>query len=348
MDKKIKVLIVDDSALIRQMFESILSEDPQIQVVGTAVDPLDAREKIKALNPDVITLDIEMPKMDGLTFLEKIMTLRPMPVVMASTLTQKGAEPTLRALELGAVDYVGKPVDDQTKMKDSHLKAELITKVKNAAIAKVRPLRKTSADKNKVVAIPAGTQFTRDFIAIGASTGGVEALREVLIRLPSNSPPVVVVQHMPPKFTASFASRLDTICQMRVHEAKDGQEIMAGNIYIAEGGKHLRVKKQGSKRICSVREGEQVSGHCPSVDVMFTSVAEQVGGQVVGAILTGMGKDGAAGMLKMKQAGALTIGQNKDSCVVYGMPREAKALGAVDIEKPLEDIAAQIIQWCVE
>jgi two-component system chemotaxis response regulator CheB len=348
MAQKIKVLIVDDSALIRQLFTSILSEDPQIEVVGAAIDPYDAREKIKALNPDVITLDIEMPKMDGITFLEKVMTLRPMAVVMVSTLTQKGADSTIRALEIGAIDYVSKPVEHQNSDTIGALKEELLTKVKHAYNAKVKPYNKDSANNVETVRIPAGKAIKRNFIAIGASTGGVEALKEVLCRMPENSPPIVVVQHMPPKFTASFAARLNNICHMQVHEAKDGQEITSGNVYIAEGGKHLRVKKNGGKYICTVNEGELVSGHCPSVDVMFTSVAENVGGNVVGVILTGMGKDGASGMLKMRNAGAINIGQNKDTCVVYGMPKEAFANGAVNVEKPLLEISGEIIKCCLE
>lgn len=350
MSKKIKVLIVDDSAFIRQIFESILSEDPEIDVVGTAIDPYDAREKIKILNPDVITLDIEMPKMDGIAFLEKIMALRPMPVVMVSTLTQKGADSTIRALELGAVDYVSKPTDNQTIDNLKALKDELIAKVKNAASAQVRNTghRKVVPDKNDVVQFPLGKAIKRKFIAIGASTGGVEALKEVLCRMPANSPPILIVQHMPPKFTKSFADRLNNICQMRVHEASDGQEIIPGNVYIAEGSKHMRIEKHGMKYICRVKAGENVSGHCPSVDVLFSSVAECLGANVVGVILTGMGKDGAQGMLKMKQAGSLNIGQNQDTCIVYGMPKEAYASGAVDIEVPLIEVAREIIRKCVE
>jgi two-component system chemotaxis response regulator CheB len=348
MSKTIKVLIVDDSSVIRQMFSAILSEDPDIEVVGVAVDPYDAREKIKLLNPDVITLDIEMPKMDGLTFLEKIMTLRPMPVVMVSTLTQKGADSTIRALEIGAVDYVAKPLENDAENNFSLLRAELLTKVKSAGLAKVRAYNKSSIDNATIINIPTEKIIRRNLIAIGASTGGVEALREVLCRMPINSPPIVVVQHMPPKFTASFANRLNNICLVTVQEASDGQEIMPGNVYIAEGGKHLRVNKHGKKYICSVKEGESVSGHCPSVDVMFASISENVGGDVVGVILTGMGKDGAAGMLKMKNAGAVNIGQNQETCVVYGMPKEAKANGAVDIEVPLIEISEAIIKLCLE
>lgn len=350
MSRKIKVLIVDDSAFIRQIFESILSEDPEIEVVGTAIDPYDAREKIKALNPDVITLDIEMPKMDGITFLEKIMSLRPMPVVMVSTLTQKGADSTIRALEIGAVDYVSKSTDDQTVDNLKALKDELIAKVKNAAGAQVRNTghRKAVPDKNDVVQFPLDKAIKRKFIVIGASTGGVEALKEVLCRMPANSPPILIVQHMPPKFTKSFASRLNNICQMRVQEASDGQEIIPGNVYIAEGSKHMRIEKHGMKYICRVKAGENVSGHCPSVDVLFSSVAECLGGNVVGVILTGMGKDGAQGMLKMKQAGSVNIGQNQDTCIVYGMPKEAYASGAVDIEVPLTEVAREIIRKCVE
>lgn len=350
MSKKIKVIVVDDSAFIRQIFSSVISEDPDIEVIATAVDPYDAREKIKALNPDVITLDIEMPKMDGITFLEKIMSLRPMPVVMVSTLTQKGADATIRALELGAIDYVSKPTEVQNKENIAALKQDLIAKIKVASKAKVRAIssKKDSSEDIKQIELPAGKILKRKLIAIGASTGGVEALREVLIHMPANSPPVVIVQHMPPKFTKSFAERLDGICAMRVHEAVDGQEILSGNIYIAPGDMHLRVERHGTRILCRVKQGEHVSGHCPSVDVLFGSVADCMGDATIGVILTGMGRDGAAGMLAMKKAGSINIGQNQDTCVVYGMPKEAFENGSIDIQMPLVGIAKEIIRRCFE
>jgi two-component system chemotaxis response regulator CheB len=339
----IKVLIVDDSLLIRQIFEDILSSDSDIEVVGTANDPFEAREKIKALNPDIITLDIEMPKMDGITFLEKIMTLRPMPVLMVSTLTHKGAEATLRALELGAVDYIGKPTGENQQDIYS-IKHELIEKVKMVAKARVRALPKQK--KNEVLHLPAGKIKTKSLVAIGSSTGGVEALREVLTMLPKNMPPIVIVQHMPPKFTKSFAERMDGLCELTVHEATNNQPILAGNVYIAPGGKHMKVEKEANGYVCKVKEGENVSGHCPSVDVLFDSVSKMVGDKAVGCILTGMGKDGASGMLKMKNTGCFNIGQDEKTCVVYGMPKEAFLNGSVDIELPLGQIAQEIIKQC--
>lgn len=344
----IKVIIVDDSKLIREMLEQILCSDPEIHVVATAVDVQDAREKIKQFNPDVITLDIEMPGMDGISFLEKIMSLRPMPVVMISTLTQKGADSTIRALELGAVDYVSKPTTGSDGEKLKGLKEEIITKVKNAAKARVRTLKrkKSGDDKSDVINVPDGKASKVRMVAIGSSTGGVEALKEVLTKLPMNMPPVVIVQHMPPKFTKSFAERMNGICQVRVHEATDGEKIMPGHVYVAPGAYHLRVIKQGAGYICQVGQGENVSGHCPSVDVMFDSVARNVTGDVVGVILTGMGRDGAEGMYNMKKAGAFNIGQDEQSCVVYGMPKEAFLKGAVHIQKPLDLIAAEIVKKC--
>lgn len=344
MDKKIRVLIVDDSLLIRQVLVEMLSSDPDVEVIGTAKDPYDAREKIKALNPDVLTLDIEMPKMDGIAFLEKIMTLRPMPVVMVSTLTQKGAAATFRALELGAVDYVSKPVEDLNKNTMRAMTEELLTKVKIASQAKVRARAKESV--SSVLKVSPAAKFTRDMIAIGASTGGVEALREVLVRFPAHMPPIVVVQHMPARFTGSFAQRLDSMCQLHVCEAKDGQKIEAGTIYIAPGDFQMTVEKNGAGHLLSVKKGEKISGHCPSVDVMFSSVAKTLGSKALGVMLTGMGKDGARGMLEMKKSGAFNIGQNEQTCVVYGMPKEAFMAGAIDQQLPLEAIAEQVVERC--
>ncbi len=346
--KKIKVLIVDDSSFIRQMFETLLASDPEIEVLDSAKDPYDAREKIKTLNPDVITLDIEMPKMDGISFLEKIMTLRPMPVVMVSSLTQKGADITLKALEMGAVDYIGKPVENQNNETISTLREELITKVKAAAKAKVDnliPNRKKTSEHEELT-IPKGKILKRKLIAIGSSTGGVEALKEVLTLIPEASPPILIVQHMPERFTKSFAQRLNGICKIKVHEAEDGQSILPGNAYISPGGRHLRIKKQASGYVCGVQIGEKVSGHCPSVDVLFDSVADVCGNSTIGVILTGMGSDGAKSMLRMRKSGAINIGQNEATCVVYGMPKEAKLNGAVEIEAPLNGIAKEIIKQC--
>lgn len=342
----IKVLIVDDSKLIRSVFEEILSADPEIKVVGTAIDAYDAREKIKSLNPDVITLDVEMPKMDGITFLEKIMTLRPMPVVMVSTLTQKGADVTIRALEIGAVDYVAKPTENNSKDNLQILKNELIAKVKMAAKANVRSFQKSS-NENKVLEVPKGKVFSKKLIAIGSSTGGVEALREVLTKLPSNMPPIVIVQHMPEKFTKSFADRMDSLCQLKVQEVTVEQPILAGNVYIAHGGYHFKVKQKGANMCCDLGGYEKVSGHCPSVDVLFESVAKIIGDKTLGVMLTGMGKDGAAGMLKIRQAGGFNLGQDQASCVVYGMPKEAKECGAVNYEVSLNKMSEEIIKQCI-
>jgi len=346
MAQKIKVLIVDDSAVIREVFTELLSSDPSIIVIGTATDPYDAREKIKKLLPDVITLDIEMPHMDGISFLEKIMMLRPMPVIMASTLTQKGAEATIRALELGAVDYISKPVHEQSPETLAKLKSELIVKVKIAASAKIQS-RTVTAPTNILPFTP-NLKSSQKIIAIGSSTGGVEALRELLVRIPANCPPIIITQHMPEHFTESFAKRLNTLCQPTVQEITNNQQIFPGNIYIAPGGLQFELVRSSSKLICKLYHGETVSGHCPSVDVMFGSVASIMKDKAIGVILTGMGKDGANGLLQMRQAGAYTIGQNEETCIVYGMPKVAKQLGAVIIEKPLSQIAEEILKQCTK
>ncbi|MFN9323318.1 MAG: chemotaxis response regulator protein-glutamate methylesterase [Holosporales bacterium] len=341
--KKIRVLIVDDSALIREIFKEILSADESIDVVGTAVDPIDAREKIKQLNPDVLTLDIEMPKMDGISFLEKIMSLRPMPVVMASSLTQKGAEMTIRALELGAFDTIAKPAHNQTRETLAVLGEELISKVKAAAIANVRRQKIDSGQYHPLSFNPS-SNAQNSLIAIGASTGGVEALRDVLINLPKNTPPVVIVQHMPAQFTPSFAARLESLCTINVKEAANHDRLSPGHAYLAPGGRHLQIKKIGQDFVCKIDDGEKVSGHKPSVDVLFNSVASAAGAKAVGVIMTGMGRDGADGLLEMRNNGAYTIGQNAASCVVYGMPQAAAKLHAVTLEVPLSNIAKTILQ----
>lgn len=335
----IRVLIVDDSQAIRGLFAELLSSDAEIEVVATASDPFDAREKIKQLNPDVITLDVEMPKMDGISFLEKIMRLRPMPVVMVSSLTQKGAYTTLKALEMGAVDYVPK-IDSRT-FDVGKMKEMLIAKVKAAARAKVAKRGESRTPDPSAYTDP----FKEDaLIAIGSSTGGVEALREIVTHFPSHAPPVLITQHMPETFTGVFARRLDTLCAMHVQEARNAQAIERGNIYIAPGNRHLKVGKGTHGFICKLDDGPEVSGHRPSVDVMFESVAQHIGDSAIGAILTGMGRDGAAGMLKMKRAGAATIGQDEASCVVYGMPKAAFMSGAVDKQLPLTMIAGEILR----
>lgn len=349
--KKTRVLVVDDSVLIRQLFTELLNSDPGIEVIDTAFDPIDAREKIKKLNPDVITLDVEMPHMDGISFLEKIMSLRPMPVVMVSTLTQKGADTTLRALELGAVDYVSKPTEKQTRNTLSELKEELIAKVKTAANSKVRQRKikianENAVDRSRIVRFVPTKECQGKIIAIGSSTGGVEALREIITMLPANSPPVVITQHMPPTFTKSFANRLNSCSEVTVHEAEHNQIIRSGNVYIAPGGRHMEIKQSGVNLVCHLSDGPNVSGHKPSVDVLFQSVASVMQSKAVGVILTGMGKDGSAGMLAMKKAGAFNIGQNEETCIVYGMPKAAFSLGAVDVETSLGKIAEEMLNRC--
>ncbi|WP_343699387.1 chemotaxis response regulator protein-glutamate methylesterase [Caulobacter sp.] len=335
---KIRVLVVDDSATMRSLITAALNRDPEIEVVGGAGDPFEARGMIKALNPDVVTLDIEMPNMNGIEFLEKIMRLRPMPVVMVSTLTQAGAEMTLRALELGAVDCVGKPAD-ATGTQEAL--ADIVTKVKIAARASVR----TSADTAAVAAPPRRKDFmpSGDIVAIGSSTGGVEALLSILTLFPETCPPTVITQHMPATFTASFAARLDRASGAKVQEATDGALLEPGKVYVAPGGAtHLEVVRSAGLR-CRLVQGDPVSGHRPSVDVLFNSVAQAVGDKAVGAILTGMGRDGAQGLLAMRKAGAKTLGQDEASCVVYGMPRAAFELGAVEKQVSLSHMGQSIL-----
>jgi two-component system chemotaxis response regulator CheB len=342
--KRTSVLIVDDSAFVRQVLTEMLSSDPSIVVVGAAPNPFVARDMIKTLNPDVLTLDIEMPRMDGLSFLEKIMSLRPMPVVMISSLTQKGAETALRALEMGAVDYVAKPA---VGLADgfADLRDEIVAKVKVAAMARVRS---APVEKPKSAPVSVGTSFnsSEKIIAVGASTGGVEALQEFLTSFPADAPAILVTQHMPAMFTASFAQRLDNCCFVSVSQAKDGERVLPGHVYIAPGGFHLELARNGANYMCRVHEQPLVSGHRPSVDVLFRSVASAARANAVGVILTGMGKDGALGLLEMRRAGASTVGQNEASCVVYGMPKAAHECGATEIELPLSKIPAHVLHHC--
>lgn len=338
MKRRIRTVIVDDSASMRATLKRILSSDAEIEVVGVAPEPFAAREMIRTLDPDVITLDVEMPGMDGLSFLERIMRLRPMPVVMCSTLTARGAEVTIEALRLGAVDYVTKPGGNpQDIERDALLLCE---KVKAAARATVRPAR----DPAKAPAATAGVD--RDVvIAIGSSTGGVEALFSLLKALPADTPPVLIVQHMPASFTRSFAQRLDSECVVHVVEAVDGTPIRRGTVYIAPGGQtHMELRGGLHGRI-RLRAGDPVSGHRPSVDHLFRSVSG-IGQAAVGVILTGMGADGAEGLLAMRQAGARTFGQSRESCVVYGMPRAAMQIGAVMKEVSLSAMPEAILKAC--
>ena len=330
---RVRVLVVDDSPTMRALIRVVLENDPQIEVVGEAGDPLEARQAIKALDPDVLTLDVEMPNMNGIEFLEKLMRLRPTPVIMVSTLTHEGADAALAALELGAVDCVGKPTAGAA---DGF--SELAEKVKAAAGAKIQ-----SRVERPWAGPLAGFSGGGRLVAIGSSTGGVEALIAVLSRFPANCPPTVITQHMPPRFTASFAQRLDRLCAPEVLEAFDGAPIKPGRIYLAPGGeRHLEV---GSGLRCVLKPADPVNGHRPSVDVLFHSVAAVSGRRSVGVILTGMGSDGARGLLALRQAGARTLGQDEASCVVYGMPRAAFALGAVERQAPIEKIAAAILEF---
>ena len=337
----VRVLVVDDSALMRQLLTELLSSDARIEVVGVASDPYVAREQIKALNPDVITLDIEMPRMDGLTFLEKLMALRPMPVVVVSTLTQKGTDAAVRALELGAIGCVGKPrIDLRAGM--SGLRDELVTTVLTAAAS--RPAARVgNQGPRKPLMFDPNLSTAGWIVAVGASTGGVEALQELLSPMPVNAPAILVTQHMPPGFTTSFARRLNERCAMPVFEATNGQRVMPGHIYLANGAHHLELVRSGAHYTCRLHDGPLVSGHRPSVDVLFSSVAVAAGRNAIGVILTGMGQDGAAGLLEMRRAGARTRGQDEASCVIYGMPKAARVLGAVEAERPLSKMADEIL-----
>ena len=344
MPDPIRVLIVDDSALMRQLLTQILSSDRQINVVGVAADPFVARDKIKALHPDVLTLDIEMPRMDGITFLEKLMRAHPMPVVMISSLTEKGADTTLRALSLGAVDYVSKPkldVSDGTVEQAD----EIIDKVKAAARVKIRGGRSAApAPAAEVPLRPMQFSATHKVVAIGASTGGTEALKEVLTPLPADFPGIVMVQHMPEAFTGPFAKRLDGMCRIHVQEARDGDRILPGCALLAPGGHQMAVVRRGAEYAVRVYRGERVNRHLPSVDVLFNSCALQLGRNALGVLLTGMGNDGAQGMLRMKEAESYTIAQDEATSVVFGMPKEAIRLGAVDEVLPLDRIAAGLME----
>jgi len=342
--RPVRVLIIDDSALMRQMLTEILSSEPEIKVIGSAPDPFVAREKIKQLNPDVVTLDVEMPRMDGLEFLRRIMTLRPMPVVMVSSLTQDGADATLRALELGAVDFVAKPtLDLQAGLQQ--LKAEVIAKIKMAARANVSS-RRMSTSSNVAAKPGLGYSSTEKIVAIGSSTGGVEALYSVLTALPADSPAIMVTQHMPKQFTAGFARRLNGLCAIEVAEAQHGARVLPGHAYVAPGDRHLELARSGANYVCVVEGTQPVRGHCPSVDVLLNSVASSAGRNAVGVILTGMGRDGADGLLAMRKAGAHTVGQDEATSIVYGMPRAAFECGAVETQLPLGQISGEIINLC--
>ncbi|WP_137919089.1 chemotaxis response regulator protein-glutamate methylesterase [Hydrogenophaga sp. 2FB] len=348
---KIKVVVVDDSALVRSLLTEIINRQRDMICVGAASDPLVAREMIRELNPDVITLDVEMPRMDGLEFLSRLMRLRPMPVVMVSTLTEQGAETTLRALEMGAVDFVAKPrIGISSGL--SELAGDIVEKIRTAAAAHVKRMASPPAS---AATPPAGSAHheppraalprvaTEKIICIGSSTGGTEAIREVLMPMPADAPAIVITQHMPPGFTTSFANRLDTLCRIRVAEARDGQRILPGHAYIAPGGRHLRIDRSGSNYVAVVEDTEPVNRHRPSVEVLFKSAARVLGPNALGIMLTGMGADGAAAMREMKDAGSYNYVQDEASCVVFGMPRMAIQHGAAHEVLPLNQIANAVL-----
>ena len=351
--KKIRVVVVDDSALVRGLLTEIINREHDMECVGAANDPLIAREMIRDLNPDVITLDVEMPRMDGIDFLARLMRLRPMPVVMISTLTERGAEVTMRALELGAVDFVAKP---RIGLADGigELANQIVEKIRIAATAHIRralPLGRSaggnSADFRSATfrqePMAMGRVSTEKLICIGASTGGTEAIKEILTRMPADSPGVVITQHMPPGFTTSFAARLNTLCQITVQEAVNGGRVLPGHAYIAPGGTQFRVAKSGANYVCVVEDGEPVNRHKPSVEVLFSSAARVVGRNAFGIMLTGMGGDGAKAMKEMKDAGSYNYVQDEASCIVFGMPKEAILHGAADEVLPLLEIAGALL-----
>jgi two-component system, chemotaxis family, protein-glutamate methylesterase/glutaminase len=348
MAAKTRVVVVDDSALVRGLLAEIIDRQPDMVCIGTAADPLVAREMIREKNPDVITLDIEMPRMDGIDFLSRLMRLRPMPVVMVSTLTERGADVTLKALELGAVDFVAKPkvgVADGLRQ----LGNDITEKIRTAARARVSrlapvPAAGTAAPKPVTMA-SLGRLSTEKIIFLGASTGGTEATREVLQQLPADCPAVMITQHMPPGFTKSYAARLNGLCRIRVAEAVDGERVLPGHAYIAPGGHHLSVERSGANYIARVQAGEPVNRHMPSVEVLFDSAARVVGRNALGVMLTGMGADGARAMKTMRDAGSYNLVQNEATCVVFGMPREAIAHGAANDVLPLQQIAPKLVEW---
>ncbi|MFK5913912.1 MAG: chemotaxis response regulator protein-glutamate methylesterase [Woeseiaceae bacterium] len=366
---KIKVLIVDDSALVRQVMTKILDSHKDIEVIATAQDPIDARAKIKKFEPDVITLDVEMPKMDGITFLSNLMRLRPIPVIMVSTLTQKGADVTFEALELGAIDFVSKPSIGVSEGLADYAE-EICTKVINASQVNVSKISDLNARKITGRNAPAPIQVdaklsadavlekrgaprtklktTDKIIALGASTGGTEAIKEVLMMMPANSPGIVISQHIPAAFSKPFAERMDKNSAMTVYEAVDGQQVLPGHVYIAPGDHHLIIERSGARYICRLNDGPPVNRHKPSVDVMFRSVAQNVGPNAIGVILTGMGADGAEGLKEMLENGATTLVQDERSSVVWGMPGAAYKLGATDHQYPLANIAKELLKRAYE
>ena len=350
VNRKIKVLVIDDSALIRSVMKELVDREKDMECVGAAPDPLVAREMIKELNPDVLTLDVEMPKMDGIDFLERLMRLRPMPVLMVSTLTERGSDITFRALALGAVDFVSKPKMDIARGMEEYA-IEITDKIRAAAQSHVRKTPTAAVIQEKFSAdailpsVAGRFSTTEKLLIIGASTGGTEAIKEVLIRLPADMPGILVTQHMPENFTKSFAERLDSLCKISVKEAAHNERILPGHAYIAPGHSHLLLKRSGANYMTELNQGPPVNRHRPSVDVLFRSAANVAGANAMGIILTGMGKDGAQGLLEMKQAGAHTIAQDEASCVVFGMPKEAIAIGGASEVQPLQNIARRTLEY---
>ena len=351
---KIKVLVVDDSAVVRQVVSSVLKTDSEIELCGAVADPLFAMKRMQMQWPDVIVLDIEMPRMDGISFLKKIMAKRPTPVVICSTLTEKGAETTMQAISAGAVEIITKPKVGLKGFLHDSAKV-LINAVKAASKANLKPLQsvkasslkvepKLSADSVLAAGRPSHLKTTEQIVAIGTSTGGTQALEVVLKALPRLSPGIVVVQHMPEKFTAAFAERLDSLCEISVREARHKMRVLPGQALIAPGGKHMLLKRSGAQYFVEVIDGPLVSRHRPSVDVLFRSVAQSASKNALGIIMTGMGDDGVRGMLEMRQAGAMTVAQDEASCVVYGMPKEAVRRGAVELSLPLTEIPQAILE----
>ncbi|MBF0468879.1 MAG: chemotaxis response regulator protein-glutamate methylesterase [Desulfamplus sp.] len=345
VNRPIKVLVVDDSAIVRKVFSQELSRERDIEVVGTAPDPYVARDKIVTLKPDVITLDIEMPRMDGITFLKKLMQYYPLPVIIVSSLTPKGSKLALEALSIGALEVISKP---SAAYSVGDMSIQLAEKIR--AVHGIRVVKKKLAPEDPVQEKPleissrALALTTNKLIAIGASTGGTEAIKKVITRFPPNSPGVLIVQHMPAQFTTTFSQRLDTLCEMEVKEAQDGDAILNGRVLIAPGNYHMLLKRSGARYYVQVKDGPMVHHQRPAVDVLFKSVARYAGSNALGIILTGMGSDGAAGMVAMKEAGAINIAQDEHSCVVYGMPREAVRMGAVDHVEDIDKIAARALK----
>lgn len=351
---KIRVLVIDDSALMRSLLTEMINSAPDVEVVGAAPDAVIAREMIKTLNPDVLTLDVHMPKMDGLEFLDRLMRLRPMPVVMVSSSTAVGSDTTLKALELGAVDFIGKPRADGARRMEDYAE-ELLEKIRAAKCARLRrqpssppmttlPVKATKAPMTQFSSTITRPGASGKIIFLGASTGGTEAIKEFLMAIPADCPPILIVQHMPETFTASFARRLDGLCAPRVMEAQGNEKVESGSVYIAPGHSHMQIRRGAAGYVTELLATPPVNRHRPSVDVLFDSAANLLGRQAVGVILTGMGKDGAQGLLHMRQAGAKTFGQDEASCVVYGMPREAFLVGAVEEQWALEEIGKRVLQ----